>query len=589
MKSLKTKILALLLSMMMVFGIAGPVFAGNLKSNSKVTQSVTSEELNKNILNIAKACKAAASNPKPSTYFGDWSIFAVNRGGDLTSSIPGLNSWNELYKQNVIKNISTLKTSTDYARTIIGLASIGVDTTKPIAGVNLFEQMLKDKDDFKGTYASIPISVLNAVNVSNYDLSNSTYVSSIDILIDDILSYLDKDGKFSYEYDGVTYIDYDSTAQAIQVLYKYKDKENVKEFIDKGLQILKEEQAKSQNGDVNYSACTTSQVIVALCTAGVDIETYKNSDGKTLYDGLMSYYDSKTHMFKGWDGNVDGMSTDQALYALIAYSKNINIYDLSGITFKPFDSVTLSLNTSSINIAQVGNTYQLKASVTPSNAVTTYKSSNTKIATVDSRGKIIAKGVGSTTITVNSVYGNKVSKSVKVNVKLGKLGTVKAAGGHKYAKISYSKVSGATKYVIYKYNGKSYAKYATTTKTSFTDKKVTSGKNYYYKVRAYNGGYYSGYSKAVKAAVKVGIPTKVKAKAGKKKVTVTFKKVKYAKKYEIYKKSDKKYKKIATVKKNKYVDKKVKKNKKYYYRVRAVKDSSNKSNFAKTVKSNKVK
>ena len=220
MKSFKTKILAVLLSLMMVFGIASPAFAGTEKSNSKVTQSVTSEELNKNILDIAKACKSAASNPKPNTYFGDWSIFAVNRGGDLTSSVTGLSSWNELYKQNVIKNINTLRTSTDYARTIIGLASIGVDTTKPVAGVNLFDQMLKDKDNFKGTYASTPIAVLNALNATNYDLANNKYVNDVDILIDDILSYLDKDGKFSYEYGGVTYIDYDSTAQAIQLNLK---------------------------------------------------------------------------------------------------------------------------------------------------------------------------------------------------------------------------------------------------------------------------------------------------------------------------------------------------------------------------------
>lgn len=67
-------------------------------------------------------------------------------------------------------------------------------------------------------------------------------------------------------------------------------------------------------------------------------------------------------------------------------------------------------------------------------------------------------------------------------------------------------------------------------------------------------------------------PTKLKATAGKRKVTVTYKKASGAKKYEIYRSTKKSsgYKKIATTSKTKYVDKKVKKRKKYYYKVRSV-------------------
>lgn len=90
-------------------------------------------------------------------------------------------------------------------------------------------------------------------------------------------------------------------------------------------------------------------------------------------------------------------------------------------------------------------------------------------------------------------------------------------------------------------------------------------------------------------------PTKVKAKAGKKRVTVTFKKSTGAKKYEIYRslKKNSGYKKIKTITGSKFVDKKVKKGKKYYYKVKAVRGTSNtgiaRSALTKPVRSGKVR
>ena len=71
-------------------------------------------------------------------------------------------------------------------------------------------------------------------------------------------------------------------------------------------------------------------------------------------------------------------------------------------------------------------------------------------------------------------------------------------------------------------------------------------------------------------------PTSLKATAGKRKVTITYKKAAGATKYEIYRSTQKSkgYKKIATITKNKYVDTKAKKGKKYYYKVRTVRTGS---------------
>ena len=71
-------------------------------------------------------------------------------------------------------------------------------------------------------------------------------------------------------------------------------------------------------------------------------------------------------------------------------------------------------------------------------------------------------------------------------------------------------------------------------------------------------------------------PTSLKAAAGKRKVTITYKKAAGATKYEIYRSAQKSkgYQKIAATTKTKYVDTKAKKGKKYYYKVRTVRTGS---------------
>ena len=77
----------------------------------------------------------------------------------------------------------------------------------------------------------------------------------------------------------------------------------------------------------------------------------------------------------------------------------------------------------------------------------------------------------------------------------------------KQVTVKWKKVKGATQYQVYRSTSKKgkYKKLATTKKTSYTDKKATGGKKYYYKIRVCkkinNKNYYSSYSavKSVKA------------------------------------------------------------------------------------------
>ena len=73
---------------------------------------------------------------------------------------------------------------------------------------------------------------------------------------------------------------------------------------------------------------------------------------------------------------------------------------------------SVSLNKGNITI-NVGDTYQLKATIKPKNATNkkvTWKSSNKKIVTVTKKGKIKGKSAGKATITVTTKSGKKTAK-----------------------------------------------------------------------------------------------------------------------------------------------------------------------------------
>ena len=70
--------------------------------------------------------------------------------------------------------------------------------------------------------------------------------------------------------------------------------------------------------------------------------------------------------------------------------------------------------------------------------------------------------------------------------------------GKDAVKLTWKKTAGVTKYLVYRYDGKTWKKAGTTASTTFTDRKLKKGMTYKYKVRAVcqNNGknVYSSYS-----------------------------------------------------------------------------------------------
>ncbi len=136
--------------------------------------------------------------------------------------------------------------------------------------------------------------------------------------------------------------------------------------------------------------------------------------------------------------------------------------------------------------------------------------------------------------------------------------------------LKWNEVKNAKGYEVWRKVGSgSYKKIATTKSLSYQDKKVESGKNYTYKVYAYASNVKSN-AKTIKRLF-LEMPN-IKAKNTKKGIAVSFKAVKGAKKYQIYRKlkNDNMWHLYKIIKTTSYTDKSVKKGKTYDYTARAV-------------------
>ena len=93
-------------------------------------------------------------------------------------------------------------------------------------------------------------------------------------------------------------------------------------------------------------------------------------------------------------------------------------------TTKPTDIKVSSIKLNTKNHTMYSNQYvQLKATVLPNNAYNksvTWKSSNSKIATVDKNGKVKALKVGNAIITATSTDGSNVSAQCKIKATTNK-------------------------------------------------------------------------------------------------------------------------------------------------------------------------
>ena len=140
--------------------------------------------------------------------------------------------------------------------------------------------------------------------------------------------------------------------------------------------------------------------------------------------------------------------------------------------------------------------FKINAKLERGDGKLSYSSSDKKVATVDSKGKVTIKGTGTCTITVkakgtSNYKEKKVKITLNVKPKKASLKSVKASKGKKMT-IKWSKDTRASGYQIYYSTSKDFSSKNTkkvtvsgNKNTSKTIKSLKKGKKYYVKVRSY--------------------------------------------------------------------------------------------------------
>lgn len=259
------------------------------------------------------------------------------------------------------------------------------------------------------------------------------------------------------------------------------------------------------------------------------------------------------------------------------------------------DIKSIKLNKSALNL-KFGQSTTLAVTFTPTkifdDKTITWSSSNKNVVKVDSKGKITTTGIGTAKIT--AVAGENKKAVATVTVKLAVPASMKSvSAGINSTKVTWKAVNGASGYQLYRATSKTgtYKLVKDTTAKSFNDKGLTTGKTYYYKVRAYrkqsNKKVYGSFTSVVSAKPIPPTPGNAKlVKVSSGKVSFTWNKVASVSGYEIYRSSSKtkNFSKVKTTTSLHYINYGLTKGRTYYYKVRAYKMVGTKkvySNFTK--------
>ena len=283
---------------------------------------------------------------------GEWMVIGLARSG---RTVPGV----EDYYQKVVEYVQSSidpetgrlhkAKSTDNSRIIMALTAIGKDVTN-VGGYNLLAG-LSDFEYVKYQGNNGPIWALLALDSGNYPVPSGG-TTTRQALIDEILNVQTSDGGWAISGDKA---DSDMTGMALTALAPYYKKDpTVKAAIDKAIARLSEMQDddggfSTTYGDGKYVATSesTSQVLTALSALGINADTDPRfvKNGSSVVDALLRYYVSGGGFKHIMDGEIDGMGTEQAYYALTAYyrflSGKTNLYDMTDIIDMGGDVVTV--------------------------------------------------------------------------------------------------------------------------------------------------------------------------------------------------------------------------------------------------------
>ena len=324
-KKITSLILIMTMALTMTMGTAG--FA------SAASQSEIKEVFN----SCGDYIYKTVTDPICGSTGGDWAMYGLAESG-----YPMSDAYIAKYQNNVeaavkegYRGVSGQlhdRKYTEYSRVIVAYAALGLDPTD-VAGFNMVEK-LADFDSVVWQGINGPIWALRALDAGKYEVPAVKGIENVTTrqkLIDCILEAQLDDG--GWDLSGQK-SDPDLTGMAMTALAPYRSQKKVKTALDKAVKWLSE----AQNSDGTFStwgsrtAESCAQVICGLTALGINPNTDSRfkKNGKSVIDGLFSFYDEKTGGFRhvntasgGYQPVVDQMATEQGYYALAAYKNTV--------------------------------------------------------------------------------------------------------------------------------------------------------------------------------------------------------------------------------------------------------------------------
>lgn len=347
-----------------------------------------------------------------------------------------------------------------------------------------------------------------------------------------------------------------------------------------------------QQGILTVSATGSAKVTASADgyeSALFTINVYKQPNNISVSDIGIQYYTGKEVKPEPVVKDGDVVLVKDTDYTL-AYENNVSagraIITINGkdkYSFKLSRRFSICYNIATLTATAIPDQLFTGSAVTPDVVIMNgaYRLEKGKDYTLTYMNNT-AIGTGIVTITGTAKYAGVKVQSFNILVpqvtNLVKKGNVKTS-----ITLTWDKIDGVTGYRVYRYNPatKKYAflkQVAGSTNNTYTDKSLTAGTQYRYRVRAYvkvnNVNSYGKYSAKYKTYTKFK-KAALKTKAGKKKATLSWKKITGVTGYRVYMKNRKgKYAKIKELKgagKIKYTKTGLKRGKTYYFRVRAFK------------------
>ena len=320
---------------------------GPSKPETPDTPQDVSKVLNDTMDQLAKTVTAPAFG----TGAGEWTVLDLARGGYYALDSQYFKDYYSRIVETVNQKAASVNLdgalhkvkSTENSRLIMALSAIGKDAAS-VGNWDLIKPYSTrgmkwiTKQGING-----PIFALIALDTHNYPTTDATIRQQC---VDYILGKELSGGGWALS---GTEADPDITAMALQALVNYKDQPEVAAAAERAFAklsaIQKDNGGYASWGSVNSESI--AQVIVATTAWGIDPDTDSRfvKNGKSAVDALLTFYVEEGRGFAhvlenspGYvGGEVNGMATDQACYALVAYNRFQNgktaLYDMSDVNF----------------------------------------------------------------------------------------------------------------------------------------------------------------------------------------------------------------------------------------------------------------